>query len=62
MSVVTYALICPEVYMSDSTSRKIIAQAIAVGLFLAAIVGTFVFTSRMSLFPIKERAPKLALL
>lgn len=59
---VTYALICPDVYYDSTSFRKIAAQAAIIVLFAAGLIGTFVFTSRMSLFPIKERAPKLALL
>ena len=60
--LVIHALICSNSYKTGNENTLITAHVVICFIFLLALICIGIFIKRMALFPIKERAPKLALL
>ena len=59
---VPQSIICETAYKNSSNLYLIMAHAIIIVVLITLLVWMIQFIRRMSLFPVKERAPKLALL
>lgn len=57
-----HALICGSAYKDGNLSQLIIAQVLIISTMLLCLFWIQKFAKRINNFPVKERAPKLALL
>jgi hypothetical protein len=57
-----YAFICSKAFIESNKSVLVTAYIVIIAFLIFSILGLVIFFKRIALFPIKERAPKLALL
>ena len=56
------SIICGTAYDEENYVKLLVAHAVTIGVLILLLIWIIQFIRRMSLFPVKERAPRLALL